>query len=356
MSAWTEDAVTHLVRYAQLAPSADNMQPFCFQWDGQHLRIAYDQNRVAGHTFGPEAPATLLSLGCTVEALEQAARLCNLPATFTATLHNTPLGFEYGAIPLEGGAPPGNDSPLPEPARHAHRGPYRQQALPSALVQRLRTGAQDGCRVAIHTDRSAVRAIAALIRSASELRFQTRELHEWLMDSLRFSQTAAARGDGLDVRTLALPPGGALMLRLVGSWRRMAVFNRLGGYRAMAGIDAAPVAKAPAVVAVIGPQGNEGALNAGRLLYRSWNLLNEEGVAVHPYYVVSDQVQRLREHSVPQSLRDRAEQLQAQTTEQLQLAPGEHLYMLLRVGYAKGTAIPSRRLPLSRVFVARAGQ
>ncbi|MBN7797470.1 hypothetical protein [Parahaliea mediterranea] len=356
MSAWTQETVARLVRYAQLSPSADNMQPFCFQWDGRQLRIAYDQGRVAGHTFGPEAPATLLSLGTTVEAIEQATRLWNHPATFAPTFHDTPDGFEYGALQLEGELPPESGQPLPDPIRHTDRGRYSRRELPSALVQRLRAGVQGGCRMAVHSDRASTRAIAALVQSASELRFQTPELHAWLMDSLRFSEDAAARGDGLDVRTLGLPPGGALMLRCLGNWRRMAFFNRLGGHRAMAGIDAAPVAKAPAVVAVIGPDDRDGALDAGRLLYRGWTWLNEEGVAVHPYYVVSDQVQRLREGSMPQALRERAQRLQAETARQMQLAPGEHLYMLLRVGYAKAAPTPSRRLPLSRVFEVRGGE
>ena len=107
---------------------------------------------------------------------------------------------------------------------------------------------------------------------------------------------------------------------------------------------------APAVVAIIGTTDRQGTIDAGRLLGRVWSHLNSRGIAVHPYYVVADQLARLREGTVPAKLVPQAERIRNESARLFGLGPDETLHMLLRIGYPTREAPSSRRLPLEQVF------
>lgn len=144
--------------------------------------------------------------------------------------------------------------------------------------------------------------MASLVKDASQIRFQTQEIHEWLGRSLRFGKQAMQTRDGLDVATLDLPPGGSLFMRFISDWRRMKAMNFLGTHKFMSWVDSMPVKSAPAIIAIIGQAGFRETLSAGQLMQSIWIDLNEQGIAVHPYYVVPDQMNRLKDGVVPKDL------------------------------------------------------
>ena len=143
--------------------------------------------------------------------------------------------------------------------------------------------------------------------------------------SLRLTPDDVARGDGLDVETLDLPPGGGLLLRLISDWSRMKRLNRLGMYRMLAAVDSRPVAGAPALLAITGAADAHTCLAAGRVLAQAWYRLEAAGVAVQPYYVISDMLERLHRDGIPAPLLDEARTLAADTTRVFGLADGERM-------------------------------
>jgi len=261
---------------------------------------------------------------------------------------NFPSGtFCYASI--QGGQPNSNTGLVPT-IRHTNRFPYKKEDIESETLDHLIGLVEKRTSIQLISGATRLRSLADLIESASRIRFRTREVHEWLGKSLRFSEKDVKKADGLDVRTLALPPGGALFLRFIRDWKRMQLLNRVGGYRLLARIDARPIAAAPAVVAITGPVGRTHALDAGRLLVRAWTYLNSRGIAVHPYYVVSDQLFRLDEGKIPPDLTEDALALKEESRALLGLGPEEVLYMLLRIGHPTREPPRSRRLPLEAVF------
>jgi hypothetical protein len=222
--------------------------------------------------------------------------------------------------------------------------------LPDALVAELAEATEGSARSWITQSPERRRAVASLIERASHIRFCTREVHEWLGKSLRFNAAAVARGDGLDVATLALPPGGKAFLKLIADWRRLSMLNRVGAYRLLAAIDAAPVRRGPGLMAIIADDSAHGGIEAGRLMARLWTALNRQGVSVHPYYVVADQLARLRTGGVPAERVELAREVAAETCDVFGIRAKESLYMILRVGYSKRPAARSLRLPLATVY------
>jgi hypothetical protein len=171
------------------------------------------------------------------------------------------------------------------------------------------------------------------------------------MASLRFTEEDVARGDGLDIRTLGLPPGGKQFLRLISDWSTLKALNRLGAYKLLALTETGLLSRAPALVCIVGGLDAGGIIDAGRLMCRVWIELNLAGIAVHPYYVVTDQIVRLREGTLAAGSEANIAEVDKEGSQLLNLRPNEALHMIFRVGYPKAEPVRSRRLPLEAVFV-----
>lgn len=346
-----DPVTTFLAEAARHAPSADNQQPWCIA-PGKpgKLTIGFACGRLGRQAeFGALSHATLLGVGAVEENLSQASRAISLEAQLLRWPRvgmSTPyLQVAWPTDSMIEGAPAPRDD-LPLFGRHTNRNPFRKDPVSPEVRGACDVALVGKTRVEWFTGKAVVE-VARWVSTASRARFQVRAVHEWLGRSLRFSADEVARGDGLDVDTLALPLGGAGMLKYLTPWRRMHRFNRVGGYRLMAAIESAPVRKAPVMIAIIGGGTRDDVLDAGRVMQRLWIALNLQGLAVQPYYVVTDQLARWRAREVPPRLAPALESLSERLETGLELAPGEQLHMLLRVGWPSCSAKRSLRLPVS---------
>lgn len=336
-----------LLNAARWAPSADNTQPWQIRCDGQALAVAYDNARVEGVTFPPRDPATLIAMGALLENLRQASA-----ATGLSVERVEPGQDEYFRLLI---STTSTGSPLPDLhplfLRHTNRLSFRTTPLPSQLTAKLLTEREETASVQLFEGAHDLARLGGLVRQASAMRFQTRESNESLGRSLRFTPLEASRGDGLDIATLNLPPGGRGIMRLLADWRRMESLNRWGAYRLFAAIEAKSVTNASAIVAITGAPSQAGALDAGQLMERVWIRLNAKGLAVQPFYVVADQLFRRDDYLLPRGLEQAGDALAHSTDELLRLS-GRRLYMLLRVGYPIRQPVKSQRLPLNALCKA----
>jgi len=335
-----------LVASGTAAPSADNTQPWRFELDGSALSLRFDSARMHNTSFPFDHPATMITMGAVIENLDQAAALLQLPCELKPIIPTSPP-YEFLKLTLSDSNLPHAPENAPLFARHTNRLTYRTNPIGSELRATLCSESEEDARILFIESKTDMQKIASMVRLASQIRFQTREIHEWFSSSLRFTRSEVARGDGLDVATFDLPPGGHIFMRwLMSDWRNMALLNRIGGYRMMAGIEAASITKAGAIIAILGSETLSGALHAGRLMERIWIKLNQSGLAVQPYYVVSDQLTRLTKGQVPHKLCHHVERLQDEVSSTLSLPGNARLHMLLRVGLPLHAPSRSLRLPL----------
>lgn len=344
---------TRLLEAAHSAPSADNSQPWRFVWDGTHLELLFGGDAREEALFGPASPATLLTIGGVVENLFAAAQLLGYDLSREAAELPDYSAGRYLRVAVKGTPKPDGADIRPILSRHTNRFAYRSDALPPSAREAITGLNEPPARLLYFDDAGDRSTLAAMVSAASRIRFRTRELHEWLAESLRHTPEQVAHGDGLDVRTLDLPPGGGIFLRLIGSWRRMQTLNRIGAFRAMAAIESQPIRRGPVLLALVAPADATGCIAAGRLMTRVWTRLNAEGIAVHPYYGIPDQLQRLRDGSVPKEMVPEAERLRDRCREFLGIDREETLHMLLRVGRPGRDPIRSRRRPLPEVLIDR---
>jgi hypothetical protein len=338
----------HLINAGRQAPSADNYQPWRFRVLENTISVEYDIDRLDGTTFGPCEPATLLSMGGVLENMLQACGVLGLEVACSreggsSAYFTLAVTFPDETVSLASFT----NHPLFK--RHTNRFPYRPDPIPAEIIQEV-TGLREGtAQVKILDTPEEVKATAILTRQASEVRFQIQEVHEWLARSLRFTKEDAEKGDGLDIATIPLPPGGRAFMRFIMDWKWMSRLNRLGVYKLMALLDAKLLEEAPTVIALVGGSTREEIIDAGRLLARVWIDLNSKGIAVQPYYVISDQWQRRLEGKIPPPLRDRVDIVAEKVSDLLGLAQDQRLHMLLRIGYPTKNPVRSKRLPLSAV-------
>jgi hypothetical protein len=341
-----------LSQAAHQAPSADNSQPWQLSWHNQSITVSYDALRVSQKTFPADNLATLLTMGAVLENISQAASAAELTFTSHMPLLVNPIQSVYFQLVFEPITKETTVSleTLPLFKRHTNRFPYQSKVLPETLLTVLKNLTVGSARVQVIEQRPVIKAVGKLVRLASEMRFQTQEVHEWLAKSLRFKvKNTDVYGEGLDVASIDLPIVGRLFLRWISSWRRMKWLNKLGAYKAMALLDAQPVKKTPALVAIIGSGQFADRLAAGQLMNKVWITLNEQGIAVQPYYVLADQLQRRQANQIPMSLVSQADELYVQTKQLFQLGDGEEIVMLFRIGYPTRTPVKSKRLPLDKV-------
>lgn len=341
--------IRQLAAVAARAPSADNTQPWLLHWDGDELAIHFASRGPAHSVFTAGSHATLLSVGALVESLDSAFAENVTGADWRPG--SSALGQPYASVAIE---PRQADfSPPKGPMiRHTNRWPYRSESLPATARATLVQELAPENRSVIISDTRQLSVLVQAARRASEARFCNRLLHEWLIGSLRFTPSEVARGDGLDVKSLGLPVGGKAFLRFTSDWRRMNALNRLGAYKLLALSEVAMLAAAPAIVCIVGGQDSDGTVAAGRLMTRVWAELNQQGIAVQPYYVVTDQINRLRDGTIATGFDDRIAHVEENVRRILELQDGEGLHMMLRVGYPKVVQpVRSRRLPLESILM-----
>ncbi len=328
------------------ASSADNSQPWHFFWTDQQIIISYDAKRVSGKTFTIENPASLLSIGSVIEHMSQAANTAGIQIEWTffddyqrsQNYASGVLNKDISEIQFTA------DHDIPLFQRHTNRLAYKKQALPEQVKTMLAQLSEDNARIQLHEDKEKIKEISELVYRSSEVRFQTQEVHEWLGRSLKFTQDEISQGEGLDVNTIDLPPGGQLFLKLIKDWKNMAKLNKIGGYKILAKIDAQPVKSAPALISIVSNTTSKDIIDAGRLMTRAWIELNTMNIAVQPFFVITDQLTRLEEGGVPEPLISQIESIKKASTTTFNLKENEKLQMLLRIGFAKSPAIRSQRL------------
>ncbi len=337
-----DNKLSEILQLLSRTPSADNSQPWRFAVGESSIHCHSTPAEQSHGPFGPLGHATLLSAGAMHESM-------NLLFGDDSRIESVidadrwAINLTYGTLPDLKGAAARRLA-----KRHTNRHPYTQEPV---AWPKLPEEWPDGGKAILINEPASISAIGAAVKTCSAARFNCQELHEWLFSSLRWNDAEAARGDGLDIASLHLPPGGKQFMRFLAPWRRMKLLNRIGLYKLMATTDARLVVDAPAIVAIAGQREPSSIWEAGRIMQASWVALNAAGFAVHPYYVVTDIANRLAAGRLDSSWRSSVEKQLDKLGKLLGLSPDRQIHMLLRVGAPSRTAKPSTRLPLERLLV-----
>jgi hypothetical protein len=272
-----DTSFSEIVRRAARAASAHNTQPWALEEQDDIHVLRLNSERV----LGPSDPAgrdTMLSLGCFVETLLICARAEGVGVRFLIAprAENGGVG-RFERVSELYASPFGARDVL---GRRVWRGQWLPvHPEPAALVGAEELVRQSGFRLATMP----VEDARGLLVSANRWFFRSPaivgELRRWTRLSPRHSHYGH---DGLNDVMLVLSNAERRLLRaLIHPWAHR-VLRTLGLSELLARSSTAATRGSGLALGVIGTEGAENELEAGRVLTRLWLHLWKEGLYVHP--------------------------------------------------------------------------
>ena len=200
-------------------------------------------------------------------------------------------------------------------------------------------------------DRPGIRTVARLITISDRVRFEYEPFHNEVFRQLRFSAEEVERTrDGLDIRTLELPPGTGAVLRFLRPWKRMQWLHRLGFGSLLTMPSAVSVLRSGAigVLSVAEPTVAE-IVQGGRAMQRMWLATTAEGLAIQPLGSLSvfvAHVEQLHAQKLSRRHEERITDLIRRCNELIPAIKGRTTLAWFRVGYASPPKYRSLRRPV----------
>lgn len=338
----TNHITEYLAKAGQRAPSADNSQPWFFTLEDQNLRLFIDLEKIKPSCFDINHPAILLALGAVIENILQAAAWINIDITYDYCLN-----LESGLcvtfyVPENNKKLPDNAKDHPLFNRCTNRLPFVKRSIPENILNAIVDLSNSKSQILLFQGDEQINQWSEWVRTASESRFQTPDIHEWFGQSLKFTSKEVSSNEGLDVNTLGLPAIGKIILKATQTWDRMRILNKLGAYKLIAKLERDNIKGSPALIGFMAPLDNDTGIEMGRLMERAWIKLNAADLSVQPYFVISDQLYRLKQQKVAPKLAANLKELETQIQSTLKMK-NEFLYIMLRVGYCEKQPVASLR-------------
>lgn len=186
-----DPAVADLIRYATLAPSGHNSQPWRIEATGTEIRISPDLlNRTP--VVDPDDHHLYVSLGCLAQTLAIAGAATGRPGD----LDFAGAGLRY--IHAKGDARP---DPLfaAIPRRQSIRADFDGRVIPAADLAQLAKAADiEGVQLSLLVERPHIDRLRDLVLAANDDQMADPDFLAELLDWIRFNPAAAmATGDGL---------------------------------------------------------------------------------------------------------------------------------------------------------------
>lgn len=350
ISSQTFDAI---IQAAIAAPSPDNNQPWLFRVENDSLLVYLDRSRSLPSDV--KSMFDMTSIGAAVENAVIAAAELGYAAE-VLWRGEPPTGSSNDELKMElKFREGGTRDPLFASiiGRCTNRKMYASQPLEQRLLNQLTAACEVFPEVQIDwlTSKDHKRRFGKLIASTDALRFQHRPFHEELFRQLRFTkQEAESTADGLDLRTLELPPGLASVLPLLRSWKVMRTIIAMRMLPLLTMPSAVSVKKSGAIAILSVPQElvhepHDPAqifATGGRAIQRLWLAGSAAGLSMHPLGSIS--IFLLDENPKPE-FRPTIDRVRAAIHELVPNIDRRTIQLALRVGRSPPPSIRSIRRP-----------
>jgi hypothetical protein len=193
-----------VVRYATLAPSGHNTQPWKFSIQNSTIRLSPDYSRRLP-VVDPDDRELFISLGCALENLVIAAR----QAGYESQVDVFPTGESETLLVKLNKATNSGDSLLFDaiPQRQCTRSEYNKQAVPNADLQQLDSlPKESGVAVRLFTDAKQIEPLIEYVKEGDRRQYGNKAYVDELVTWLRFSDDEAVNSrDGLFTRCTGNP-------------------------------------------------------------------------------------------------------------------------------------------------------
>jgi molybdopterin/thiamine biosynthesis adenylyltransferase len=290
------ESARELVRFACMAPSGGNNQPWKWLFDGRILHLHFDTRRAPVDAMGDfRGLASFAALGAAMENLRLAAVRLGIPVRIHELVHTElvtsatlpPIASVELCTAADGDAPPAFHSlaDFIEQRRTSRRIGGRQ-ILSAAMLADLRQAVESdaGVRLNMISSPQQLSELGEVLGACDRVRFLNRRLHEEMMAEMRFDAAQAARTrDGLDLATLDLSAVDYAGLQMCRSRPALEIVRRLGGGMALKKIGRTIAESAAAAGLITVPRADPASFYAaGKAMQRAWLTATRHDIAFMP--------------------------------------------------------------------------
>ncbi len=349
-----------LIEAAILAPTPDNNQPWRFAVRDERLLVYLDQARTLPSDVN--SMFDLVGLGAAIENACIAARQAGYQP-HVEVLDCPPEALQDPSRPVAaiafalGGQP---DPLYPYLAtRCTCRKLYATKPVPAEYLAKIAEAARQVGPVRIDwvTNRLQISELARLLAASDLIRFQYEPFHNELFRQLRFTAQEAERTrDGLDLRTLELPPGVGWLLKRLQPWSRMRKIHQLGLGRLLTQPSALAVKRSGAVgLLSVNEAKVEPFLQGGMALERLWLTATALGLALQPLGslpIFLAHLQQLAGSRLPATQLAKVQDLAIRLRSLLPQFDAGVLQIMFRIGQSPPPGFRSLRRSVKEVFAS----
>ena len=350
--------IERLVHAASLAPSAENNQPWRFHADGNEIRVYLDRRRALGsdvdHMFD------LTAIGAAIENASIAARQEKLDLQVRLLIGQSEETADEGLLPVAALTTRAGAQSDPLHAYLDERCTCRtldRGAVPVGHLEQLARAAAGFPGVQVHwiTGREEIEELSQLVALGDRIRFEFPPFQDEFFENVRFTaREAEATRDGLDVRTLELPPGGPLALKVLTHRWILRAGNRIGLSRLLVGPSRQWIRRAPVVgLLAVDAADAESFVRGGRGLERLWLTATSLGLGIHPAGSLSifmAYAERTDGSRLTPRHRQQARQIATRTRNLAPQLAGGVMQLAFRLGWPRFPKHRALRLPLDGIL------
>lgn len=339
------------------APSADNSQPWKYQWDNASELSIWRDAELSGFATDKTFILTDLAIGCVIESIrlkalesklnveivycpsDESEKIATL--VFTSSASNTP------PLPNE----KGNKKVVDETASDRElasyiearctdrRFPYKGPVTESESLALASAVNDKDYALNVYTDKAAIVQFLPSIKEAEQIRFECASLHQELFQTIVFDQPAPDKG--MTPAMLSIEPIARPMFRLMATWRTMQKLNKIGTSKMIAMRSVTlPFKLSPAMCVLTTKSTSRiDIIKAGQQMLRFWLKATQLGLSVHPY--AAPGVLPLAKPDVGEPYLSRLSNVKRNVDSEV--ANGQQVIMFFRVGRCAGTPTTSCR-------------
>lgn len=343
------ETLREILAKAVLAPSADNLQPWCFRIRTEGIDF-YFRKELLNNFCDTGYLAPYISAGAVIEnfRLAAAAKGLKVSISFLPDPDNPLKVASLTLAPCDSEIHPHFEA---LEKRVTNRRFYlRSKALPGGSLERLTRAIEgSGCRLLWkqRSDTDYAR-LSRIVGDADQLRFESKRLHREFFSILRYDEDEIHETeDGLDVRTLESGPAGGLTFRLLSSWNRMTLLNRFGMSKILNRYARMQMMSSQAAGLLIGENQDRTAyLNGGAQMQRIWHEATLSGLSLQPMealpiFILNQQMEGLRDF--PRAQKDRLLRLKREFFELFRMTDEKALLFFFRIGFSRPPSARSLR-------------
>jgi len=198
---YIESQLKFILKYAVLAPSTFNVQPWLFSISKNKIIVRPDFNRTL-RTSDKDNRLLYISLGCAIKNLEIAAEYFgfSLKREFVESMSMTIIELSFQK----------NGRKISKPLINAiknrltNRNPYEPRLLPKSLLEGIKqVGDREGLSILILTGKSIKREITSLVEKGDMIMWNDKEFKEEHLRWVRHNLTT--QHDGMPAYSVGIP-------------------------------------------------------------------------------------------------------------------------------------------------------